>query len=59
MKLALPGTRLREQVNGGIQALADVFAREIATAPADWHMMQPLWLDDLPAGRRAALEATR
>ncbi|KUH90410.1 phosphatidylinositol mannoside acyltransferase [Mycobacterium sp. IS-1556] len=39
------------------QALADRFARNIATHPADWHMMQPQWLADLPAARRAKLEA--
>jgi phosphatidylinositol dimannoside acyltransferase len=37
------------------QRLADAFATGIAQAPADWHMLQRLWLDDLPAGdpRRA------
>ncbi|WP_205849714.1 phosphatidylinositol mannoside acyltransferase [Nakamurella flava] len=54
-EITLPGTRLREQVHGGTQAVADVLAREIATAPADWHMLQPLWLADLPESRRAAL----
>lgn len=39
------------------QALADQFARNIAAHPADWHMMQPQWLADLPAARRAKLEA--
>ena len=29
------------------QALADAFAEGIAAAPADWHMLQRLWLDDL------------
>nr|WP_238950947.1 phosphatidylinositol mannoside acyltransferase [Mycobacterium sp. IDR2000157661] len=38
------------------QALADRFASNIAAHPADWHMMQPQWLADLPAARRAALE---
>ncbi|WP_156753742.1 phosphatidylinositol mannoside acyltransferase [Actinokineospora pegani] len=28
------------------QALADVFAADIAAHPADWHMMQPLWQAD-------------
>ncbi len=28
------------------QALVDVFAREIATHPADWHMLQPIWTAD-------------
>ncbi|HWG93763.1 MAG TPA: phosphatidylinositol mannoside acyltransferase [Mycobacteriales bacterium] len=29
------------------QALADAFGRGIAAHPADWHMLQRLWLDDL------------
>jgi len=29
------------------QAVADAFAGAIAQAPADWHMLQRLWLDDL------------
>ena len=29
------------------QAVADAFARGIAQAPQDWHMLQRLWLDDL------------
>ncbi len=40
------------------QALADRFADNIATYPADWHMMQPQWLADLSDERRARLEAT-
>ncbi|MGZ8801456.1 MAG: phosphatidylinositol mannoside acyltransferase [Mycobacterium sp.] len=39
------------------QALADRFARNIAAHPADWHMLQPQWLDDLSDERRARLEA--
>ena len=31
------------------QSVADLLARAIAAAPADWHMLQRLWLDDLPA----------
>ncbi|WP_408632563.1 phosphatidylinositol mannoside acyltransferase [Mycobacterium shinjukuense] len=34
------------------QALADQFARNIAAHPADWHMLQPLWLADQAAARR-------
>ena len=30
------------------QALADAFAGDIAAHPADWHMLQRLWLADLP-----------
>ncbi len=37
------------------QSLADRFAVNIATYPADWHMLQPQWLADLPAERRAKL----
>jgi phosphatidylinositol dimannoside acyltransferase len=40
--------KLAEQVARGTQALADVFAREIAEHPTDWHMVQRLWLADLP-----------
>ena len=29
------------------QQLADAFARGITAHPADWHMLQRLWLDDL------------
>jgi KDO2-lipid IV(A) lauroyltransferase len=29
------------------QQVADAFASGIAAAPADWHMLQRLWLDDL------------
>lgn len=37
------------------QALADRFAVNIAAHPADWHMLQPQWLADLSAQRRARL----
>ena len=30
------------------QVVADAFARGIAEHPADWHMLQRLWLEDLP-----------
>ena len=40
------------------QALADRFALGIAEHPADWHMLQPQWLADLPAQRQAYLEDT-
>jgi phosphatidylinositol dimannoside acyltransferase len=40
------------------QALADVFARNIAAHPADWHMMQPQWLADLSVERQARLAGT-
>ncbi|MCV7358082.1 KDO2-lipid IV(A) lauroyltransferase [Mycolicibacterium fluoranthenivorans] len=37
------------------QALADQFTVDIATHPADWHMLQPQWLADLSDERRARL----
>lgn len=40
------------------QALADQFTTNIAAHPADWHMLQPQWLADLPEDRRAKLEGT-
>lgn len=40
------------------QALAEVFARNIAAHPEDWHMLQPQWLADLSEERRASLEAS-
>jgi phosphatidylinositol dimannoside acyltransferase len=52
----LPEGRLRDVVRGGTQAVADVFAREIAAHPADWHMLQRLWLADLTP-RRADVDA--
>ncbi|GDY28790.1 phosphatidylinositol mannoside acyltransferase [Gandjariella thermophila] len=42
-------------VSAATQALADVFAADIASRPADWHMLQKLWVADLPPRRRAAL----
>jgi phosphatidylinositol dimannoside acyltransferase len=41
------------------QALADNFAEGIAEHPEDWHMLQPQWLADLSAERRAHIEGTR
>lgn len=40
------GTR-DEKIAAMCQALADVFAQGIAEHPADWHMLQKLWLSDL------------
>ena len=54
--LQVPGTRLADKVRTGTQMLADHYAAGIGATPADWHMLQPLWLADLPADRRAALE---
>ena len=38
------------------QALADIFAGDIAAHPADWHMLQKFWLADLEAADLADLE---
>lgn len=53
--LALPGTRLAERVRAGTRAVAAQFERDIGAHPSDWHMLQPLWLADLPAGHVAEL----
>jgi lauroyl/myristoyl acyltransferase len=45
--IEVPEGRPRDKVAAGTQAVADVFAREIAAHPTDWHMLQPLWLADL------------
>lgn len=43
-------------VESAVQAMADLFEEGIALHPEDWHMLQPLWLDDLSADRRARIE---
>lgn len=52
------GTRLAERVRNGTQALADAFAAQVAAHPADWHMLQKLWVADL-AVRTAASNGHR
>ncbi|MEC3976765.1 phosphatidylinositol mannoside acyltransferase [Amycolatopsis sp. H20-H5] len=37
----------REEVPAATQALADIFAGDIAAHPTDWHMLQKFWLADL------------
>ncbi|MGV9297533.1 MULTISPECIES: phosphatidylinositol mannoside acyltransferase [Amycolatopsis] len=39
----------RAEVPAATQALADVFAGDIAAHPADWHMLQPFWPADAAA----------
>ena len=51
--MVIPGTRLADRVRQGTQLVADEFARYIAQRPQDWHMLQPLWLADLPTGHVA------
>lgn len=43
------GLDRRKQIASMTQALADVFAADIAAHPRDWHMLQPLWPADLRA----------
>ncbi|MEO9221749.1 MAG: phosphatidylinositol mannoside acyltransferase [Mycobacteriaceae bacterium] len=49
--------RIHSPVDSGLdaaaatQAMADRFAEGIAEHPADWHMLQPLWLSDLDPSR--------
>jgi KDO2-lipid IV(A) lauroyltransferase len=38
----------RASVPKATQAVADAFARLIASAPADWHALQPIWTADRP-----------
>ncbi|HEX3779346.1 MAG TPA: phosphatidylinositol mannoside acyltransferase [Pseudonocardiaceae bacterium] len=47
----------RAGVAAATQALADVFAGDIAAHPTDWHMMQPLWPADLPGAQAPVLAA--
>ena len=52
--IVLPEGPLREVVRYGTQQLAAAFERHISAHPADWHMLQRLWVADLaprtPAG---------
>jgi KDO2-lipid IV(A) lauroyltransferase len=41
----------RDKVTAMTQQVADVFGAAIAEHPADWHMLQPLWLADLDPER--------
>ena len=41
----------REKVVAATQQVADVFGAAIVEHPADWHMLQPLWLADLDPAR--------
>jgi KDO2-lipid IV(A) lauroyltransferase len=45
----------REEIPAVTQRMADGFAADIAANPVDWHMLQPLWIADLPEERRKAL----
>jgi len=43
-----------EEVASGTQALADIFAGEIATHPADWHMLQKVFISDIEPVTKAS-----
>ncbi|MGI8880966.1 MAG: phosphatidylinositol mannoside acyltransferase [Jatrophihabitans sp.] len=45
--ITFPPGRLAERSRAGTQQVADGLAAEIADHPADWHMLQRLWLADL------------
>ncbi|MFL6141994.1 MAG: phosphatidylinositol mannoside acyltransferase [Labedaea sp.] len=49
----------REEIPAVTQRMADGFAADIAANPVDWHMLQPLWLADLPDDRQRALAESR
>ncbi len=38
----------RSAARQATQTVADCFATDIAAHPQDWHMLQPLWTEDLP-----------
>lgn len=46
----------REEIASATQLLADVFAGDIASHPADWHMLQKLWLSDMDTERGRDLD---
>jgi KDO2-lipid IV(A) lauroyltransferase len=46
-----------ERVTATTQRIADVMAVRIAEHPADWHMLQRLWLADLPSRSRVPVPA--
>lgn len=45
---APPTGTTREKVTAMTQQVADVFGAAIREHPQDWHMLQPLWLADVP-----------
>ena len=55
--VALPGTRLSEQVRQGTQLVAGIFEQGIAAHPQDWHMLQRVFLADLDPARLPAQPA--
>lgn len=52
--VAVPSSGTREEKILGItQGVADAFSEGIRSHPVDWHMMQPVWVDDLDPERLA------
>lgn len=51
-----PAVDVSAGVGPATQTLADHFAAGIRAHPADWHMLQPLWMSDWSAERRARIE---
>ncbi|KQU47734.1 lipid A biosynthesis lauroyl acyltransferase [Rhodococcus sp. Leaf278] len=51
-----PAVDVSQGIDVATQALADHFAAGIRSHPADWHMLQPLWMSDWSAERRARIE---
>jgi lauroyl/myristoyl acyltransferase len=52
--IALPEGALSASVRAGTQRIADEFAVSIAEHPADWHMLQRLWVSDFAASTDGA-----
>jgi phosphatidylinositol dimannoside acyltransferase len=53
--ITLPEGPLGESVRTGTQRIADDFAVSIAEHPADWHMLQRLWVSDFTTGAGEAV----
>jgi KDO2-lipid IV(A) lauroyltransferase len=51
---AIPVERTLD-IGRATQELADAFAADIADHPADWHMLQKLWISDLPEDEARSL----
>lgn len=47
--IEIPDGPLDQRIASGTQLLANEFGKDIAAHPADWHMLQKLWLSDLKA----------
>ncbi|MGW4369088.1 phosphatidylinositol mannoside acyltransferase [Nocardia takedensis] len=54
-----PAVDVSDGIEAATQRLADRFAANIAEHPRDWHMLQPLWEDDLSPERRERIAAAR